>query len=415
MPKRGTSSRGQSVATALSPTRMFDAAARTSAFAARSARRSVLPSRMARRDIPARRPTFGVLTSVFAEELMLLMASRVGQQTNDADEFPRIAEDTQRALTFLDANGWLDDPASYHQTPPAPADVRVEAGQLRNLRYSRLSFDSNYLPPAGMPGTDRWLAVPANRRCYAHLLEHRDGKPRPWLVYLHMAGMGSPFDLTFMRALRYHRDLGFNVLAPVLPLHGSRRDGAPGGPALVSLDWVANVHGFTQAVWDVRRCLAWIRERGASSIAVHGMSLGGYTTALVAGLEPDLDCVVAGLPAATVYRPLIAAAASKRTVRRTMESHDLLGDSVEAVHRVITPTAYPCQVPRERRFIYAGLADRISTPREPYLLWEHWDKPTILWSKNTHMGTAASPRVRRFVRQAVTSCAGQSHEPSLAS
>ncbi len=356
----------------------------------------------------------GVLTSVFAEELMLQMASRVGQQASDAHEFPRIAEDTRQALAVFEAKGWLDDPASYHQNPSAPAVVRIEPAQYRKLRYSRLTFDSEYQPVAGMPATERWLAMSANQRCCARVLEHDDDKPRPWLVYLHMAGMGTPFDLAFMGAQRYHRDLGFNVLAPVLPLHGSRRDEGPGAAALVSLDWVGNVHGFTQAVWDVRRCLAWIRERGASSIAVHGMSLGGYTAALVAGLEPDLDCVVAGLPAATVYRPLIVAAARTPAVRREMESHDLLGESARAVHQVITPTAFPCQVPREGRFIYAGLADRVATPLEPYLLWEHWDKPTILWNKNTHIGTAASPQVRRFVRKAVTSRAVRPPEASLA-
>ena len=99
-----------------------------------------------------------------------------------------------------------------------------------------------------------------------------------------------------LRAQQFHRELGFNVLAPVLPLHGRRGTGGRiSGIGMVSLDWVANVHAVTQAVWDVRRCLAWIRERGAPSIALHGISLGGYTAAMVAGLEDDLSCVIAGV------------------------------------------------------------------------------------------------------------------------
>ncbi len=399
--------RGRDLAGVVSPLALFQAASRAGSFAAQSvARFSVRPSMRKYPELPLPMPTLPLMTSVFAEELMLGGMVALHHGTRDSDELRRVGDDTDRALEVLDANGWLDEPGSYHRTPPPPEEVVAEPATYLNIRYGQLSFESGYRPVHGLPGSDRWLAMEANRRCYAHVMEHR-GAPRPWLVLLHGHMMGGPLDLVVLRALQYHRDLGFNVLAPVLPLHGPRRNGGLSGSGLVSLDWVSNVHGLTQAVWDVRRWLAWIRDRGGSSIAVHGMSLGGYTAALVAGLDGSLDCVIAGVPGATIHRQLIAACYRDPWFRRAAERHDLLEDRVEAVHKVVTPTAFPCRVPHDRRFIYAGLGDRMSTPGQPRLLWEHWGRPAIYWSSTTHLFTVTSPSVRRFVSDAITECATQ--------
>jgi pimeloyl-ACP methyl ester carboxylesterase len=396
--------RGQEVAIALHPSKFIDAASRTGGFALRSLRMDVQPSRRKYPEVPVARPTLPVVASVFAEELMLLVAGGMDELTRDPAELQRIGREVDRALAVMDRNGWLDDPASYHLEPTAPEPFELESGALANLRYQRLSFESGYQPADGLAGGDRWLAWEPNRRCYAHVLEHREGA-RPWLVFVHGYAMGGPFDLAFQRSLHFHRDLGFNVLAPVLPLHGPRRTGRRSGTGFVSIDWLTNVHALTQAVWDVRRCLAWIRGRDARSVALHGMSLGGYTAAMVAGLDATLDCVIAGVPSSTIHGSLVAAAERNPLVRRAVENQGLLGERTEAVHRVVTPTAFPCRVPRERRFIYAGVADRLATPGQPYALWEHWDRPEICWSVRSHIFTARSAKVRRFVEKAVVDTA----------
>ncbi len=258
----------------LSPAKTLGAATRTSGFAAASVRRAV-QTRRKYPEVPVPRPTLGRLASVFAEELMLLTLATTDPRVRDDEVLARISSETDEALALFAANGWLDDPAAFHQRPDAPDRFGLDPRQCARLRYQLLSFDSGYQPRRGMPGGERWLSVEANRTCYAHVMEHREG-PKPWLVILHGAGMGTPLDLVMLHALEFHRRLGFNVLAPVLPLHGPRRNTGPERADVVSLDGIANVHSVTQTVWDVRRCLAWIRERGASSIAVHGLSLGGY-------------------------------------------------------------------------------------------------------------------------------------------
>ena len=370
--------------------------ARTGHFALRAARLSTGPGRN-HPELPMPRATLPRLASVFVEELILIFAAEIDERILDDDEVRRINTDTDTALALFAEHGWLDDPAGYHQEPTAPEAFTLEPATFLRTRYQELVFDSGYEPTPGLPGRDRWLDMEPNSHVHAYVMEHRTGGLRPWLVVLHGHGMGRPMDLMIAEGLRYHRDLGFNVIAPVLPLQGPRS----GDVSVVSLDWVSNVHGMTQSVWDVRRCLAWIRARGATSIAIHGMSLGGYTAAMVASLDPDLACVVSGVPAAAIHSPVTSALARNRVVRRTMERNGIIDDRTEIVHRVVTPTAMPCLVPHDRRFIYAGLADRMSTPSQPYRLWEHWDRPSIYWSQSSHLFTMLSPRVRKFVRDSV--------------
>ena len=102
-------------------------------------------------------------------------------------------------------------------------------------------------------------------------------------------------DFTGFRVRWLHRELGLNVAIPVMPLHGPRSQGRRGGDGFLSGNFVDTVHAQTQAAWDVRRLIDWLRSFGAPAVGIHGVSLGGYTAALVASLDPKLDCAVVGI------------------------------------------------------------------------------------------------------------------------
>jgi dienelactone hydrolase len=92
------------------------------------------------------------------------------------------------------------------------------------------------------------------------------------------------------------------VLIPVLPLHGPRRIGRMSGDGFLSGNVLDTIHAEAQAVWDARRLIGWARAEGAPLVGVHGLSLGGYTTALLASLQEGLSCVIAGIPVADLAR-----------------------------------------------------------------------------------------------------------------
>ena len=53
----------------------------------------------------------------------------------------------------------------------------------------------------------------------------------------------------------------------------------------------------------------------------------------------------------------------------------------------MSPLSLPCVVAEERRFIVAGLVDRIAGATGAARLWRHWDECSILWRPRGHVTT----------------------------
>ena len=369
---------------------MLKPVSRASAFYARSWHRYL--TRQAGAGLPVARPTAALAAHAFRDEIVLA-GLRISRPVGDRHAFAAIEHEVITALGLYDQAGWLGRPEGFFQPPPPLTTVTVRAVTTWRHAYERLSFASGYEPPAGDPGRQRWLGYLPNNRAYAWLLRHRE--PRPWLVCVHGAVMGRPaLDLTLFRARRFHEEFGLNVVLPVLPLHGPRRQGLPASVAFPGGDVLDNVHSAAQAVWDIRRLLSWIRAQdGDSPIGFTSISLGGYVTSLVASLEDGLACAILGVPAVDVVGLLERHAGLPRADvrRRIIPLARRLG-------RVVSPLALTPRVPPAGRFVYAGLADRLVHPREQVLrLWEHWDRPEITWYAGGHTGFFTSRPVTAFV------------------
>jgi hypothetical protein len=367
---------------------------RTGGYYARSWRRYF--DREQHGQLPVARPTVALASQAFRDEVVLA-AFRALRPVSEPRSFARIEHEVVEALELYEERGWLQHPEDFLATPPPLTDVTLRAATSGRLRYDRLSFDSGYAPYPGEPGRARWRSYAANSRARAWMLRHDE--PRPWLVCVHGAVMGRPaLDLALFRARRLHEVLGLNVVLPVLPLHGPRGRDLPKGVGFPGEDAMDNVHAAAQAVWDVRRLLSWVRtEEPDSQIGLNSISLGGYVTAMVAGLEDGLTCAILGVPVADlvdlVERHSGLAPQDER--RRTVEL-------ARRLSRVVSPLALTPRVPPEGRFIYAGLADRLVHPREQVTrLWEHWGRPEITWYQGGHTGFFRSAPVQVFVEEAL--------------
>ena len=60
------------------------------------------------------------------------------------------------------------------------------------------------------------------------------------------------------------------------------------------------------------------------------------------------------------------------------------------------------RIPVERRFIFAGLGDRMSSFGHARRLWLHWGRPRLATYEGGHVGFL-SGAVTRFVREALIS------------
>ena len=315
-----------------------------------------------------------------------------------AGEHARLARELREAGELWAARGWLQQPASYHTAPPPAERVVVAARSLLGTQFEELRFQSEYEPQIGEPGRERWLAYAPNQLAWAWLLRSGDAS-RPWLVCVHGYQMGTPaIDLAVFRAEEWRRR-GWNVLLPVMPFHGPRRLGAVSGIGMFGADFLDSAHALTQAIWDMRRLLGWIRAQGGSEIACYGLSLGGYSAALLASLAPELGTVIAGIPAADF--PRLVWQHAPFAERSRIERAGLTRELAATVMRPVSPLALSPLVPHARRFVFGAPDDQFVSADQVRDLLAHWGAPQHVWLPGAHITFRAHGAVQALVRAAL--------------
>lgn len=349
-------------------------------------------------DVPAPEPGLRFHAAVALDEAILgMMLTTVALPGKG--EPARIAREVDQAIELFEGHGWLEKPAEYHRAPLPLELPRIESRSTRTLAgrigYEEMFFESEYEPAPGEPGRERWLDYLPNRTASAHVMRHAGG-PRPWLVCIHGYQMGAPWiDLGAFEAPYLHEKLGYNLVFPTLPLHGSRKIGRLSGDGFMSGDVLDHIHAEAQGLWDIRRILSWVRAQEAPSIGVYGLSLGGYTTSMLVGVEEGLDFAIAGIPmtdaAAQFWTHM-----PDRLVRDYLES-GLTREKLDVVTRVVNPTLLEPRVPVERRAIFGGVGDRLVPAEQVASLVRHWKASNAVWYMGSHLTFARVPAVRRLI------------------
>ena len=338
--------------------------------------------------------TVQVRRDVLADTMALRLVSARGGRPSDA-EVARIDAEVTEALALFEDRGWVEAPATYHRPPPFPQGVRTKRTRSADIRYTALSWDDGYECRPEEPGAARYATYRSTRIVRAALLEHRSGD-RPWLVCIHGFGMGSPgLDLRAFRALHLHRDLGLNLAFLTLPFHGRRNPGgARATPPVPGADVLDNLHGLTQAAWDVRQLLQLLRDRTDRPIGLMGLSLGGGVAATVASIdEPHAALLL--VPA--VDLPSLMEGAAER-LGGTAHTMAALSARSRPIMAPVSPLALRPQVPVDRLAIFAGTLDQFARPStQAIALWQHWDRPELHWYHGGHVSFFWSARARKAV------------------
>jgi hypothetical protein len=157
------------------------------------------------------------------------------------------------------------------------------------------------------------------------------------------------------------------------------------------------LHMFAQAVWDIRRMVEWVQRRSDAPVGLYGISLGGYSVSLASAFIEDLACVVAGIPAVD----FTSLARDNEPWAYKAYGGDLQTDwsLVQKVMYPVSPLTYEPRVPCHKRFIYAGIADRVARPDQARALWRHWGKPEIAWLPSGHVVASFKDNMRPFLRK----------------
>jgi cephalosporin-C deacetylase-like acetyl esterase len=135
-------------------------------------------------------------------------------------------------------------------------------------------------------------------------------------------------------------------------------------------------------------------------VGLYGLSLGGGIAALTAGLEPDLACVIAGMPMVDVmglvHRHVPA------FVQEIAERFGISFDAVGRLLRLVSPLALPPRIATDRLFIFGGVADRLVPSGQVSALWKHWGEPRIEWHGGSHTSFGIESKVNLLVGEALT-------------
>jgi pimeloyl-ACP methyl ester carboxylesterase len=300
---------------------------------------------------------------------------------------------------LFDEKGWFSEPATYHRDPPPLEEPKIEIMEHKGREIEHLTFDSLYEPHENEPARERWLSYRRNPTAHAWILRHQD-EQRPWLICVHGIRMGTLNKSLIRFQPEYLREeLGLNLVMPVLPMHGPRDTGGLiSGERTLSGDVMDTLHTGAQAMWDLRRLISWLRaSEGATAIGALGHSLGGYAVSLLASLEEDLDCVIAGNPAVDPSHLFWSNALAVST--HSLSAEGIREETLKALLRPVSPLALQPVVPHERRAIFAGVVDRVVPPVQAHALWRHWDEPRIGWYQGAHQRFIRAPEGREILEE----------------
>jgi hypothetical protein len=311
----------------------------------------------------------------------------------------RIQREAVDAYGLFEENGWFSDPITYHRDPPPLEDPEIETVNHKGREVEHLSFESLYEPHEDEPGRERWLSYKHNPTAHAYILRHRDER-RPWLICVHGIRMGTLGKSMIRFQPEYlHEELGLNVIMPVLPMHGPRDSGGLiSGERTLSGDVMDTLHTGAQAMWDLRRLISWLHAtQEPPAIGALGHSLGGYAVSLLASLEEDLDCVIAGNPAVDPSHVFWTNALAIAT--HSLSAEGIREETLKALLRPVSPLALEPVVPHEGRAIFAGVVDRVVPPVQAYSLWRHWKEPRIGWYQGAQQRFIKAPEARKVLEE----------------
>jgi dipeptidyl aminopeptidase/acylaminoacyl peptidase len=134
-----------------------------------------------------------------------------------------------------------------------------------------------------------------------------------------------------------------------------------------------NVEGFRQAVQDLQNLIQWLLAQGHSRVGVIGMSLGGYTAALLACVEPRVDFVVPVIPLSSMADFAREQGWLSALHDEAAEQHALL----DSIYRRVSPVVRPSLVPPERCLVIAAKADRVTPVAHARRLSVHLRAPLL--------------------------------------
>jgi pimeloyl-ACP methyl ester carboxylesterase len=254
---------------------------------------------------------------------------------------------------------------------PVARELPNELGFARTLDLSWASDYQPFVPAVA----ERYARTSENHAAGVRLFaSSSERRPVAVLIHGYMAGSYQVEQRLWpmQRLLRS----GYDVALFTLPFHGVRANAARrGAPEFPGSDPRFSNEGFRQVILDLRCFVRWLREQGHPEIGVMGMSLGGYTAALLATVEAGLSFCVPVIPLASLADFAREQGELSSAPEVAAREHALL----ERIYRVVSPLERKSLIAPARTLVVAAKADRITPVAHARKLSAHFGSQLVSW------------------------------------
>jgi hypothetical protein len=258
-------------------------------------------------------------------------------------------------------------------------------GARHDIQRLELRFDSPFRPlnPAAAPTFAR---MKRNAVSHAQYWCHGD-KPRPTLIVVHGFAMGAPWLNARMLGLEGFYRHGYDILLFTFPHHEARAepDSWFSGQGVFANGLLHFNEVTLHAIHDLRVFIDYLRAKGVEHIGITGISLGGYTSALLACIDERLSFCIPIVPGVSPIDTFLEWQPSGMLLAHLMRRQGVDIVKMRGLIAVHNPLTYPPRIDGKRILIIGGAGDRIAAPRYVRLLQQHLSGSSLHWFPGNHV------------------------------
>jgi len=208
---------------------------------------------------------------------------------------------------------------------------------------------------------------------------------KPVIILLHGGGNFPGHQLRFQWLARRCHRAGFNTATLELPYHFQRRI-----RRLEAFNHLRVAEVFAQAVAEIRALTGWLLGRGCPSVALFGVSLGGWFAGLAATRDSRLNAIVMVVPnVRTNCRATRGECVLWTPMRRALEKQKAAREALDKT--LMNLTLSQPVIPKENILLIQGRYDLFLEPENTEELWQKWEQPEIWRLPQGHISTVLIP------------------------
>ena len=323
--------------------------------------------------------------------LRTLGAGMLGTLAAPSSLNPRQLKKDMDTIGFYQRKANSADPTAFFKRPDS-SRVTMEASSAGLWRFrpddgtcQLLSFDSPF-KTVNPKLRESYPRQERNMRAVAQYWRHNQG-PRPTICVIH-GFLADPYWVNRMFfALPWFYAQGYDILLYTLPHHGKRqaRFSPFSGHGLFAGGLSHINESMAHAVHDFRIFIDYLEAQGVSKVGVTGISLGGYTTSLLAAVEDRLHFAIPNVPVVSMLDLMLDWFPLNIPIKGLLKATNTSVREARHMLAVHSPLTYQPLIPKERLMVIAGAGDRLAPPKHARLLWDHWDRCRIHWFPGNHL------------------------------